>query len=103
MCSFAFPPAFIDYHLPADWEAGRLIVLESYCCYSFDTSVTLTATPSGEAAFSWWFGDVLESQRGLNPVTVVMDAPRSVLAAFGGGAPGASALHPTSHRSQQLS
>jgi hypothetical protein len=47
--------------------------------YDPGTSVTLTATPDPGFAFAGWSGDVSGTQ---NPVTLVMDADKSVTASF---------------------
>jgi hypothetical protein len=50
--------------------------------YAFGSSVTLSAQPGPGCAFAGWFGDVPPALAASNPVTLTMDQPRSISAAF---------------------
>lgn len=51
--------------------------------YSAGTVVELTAAPSQGNSFSWWFGDVADSDKASPSVCIVMDSSKTVEAVFG--------------------
>jgi uncharacterized repeat protein (TIGR02543 family) len=58
---------------------GNVAKLPNQATYSYDTIVTLTATPSAGWAFSGWSGDLSGN---TNPATITIDGAKSVTATF---------------------
>ncbi len=56
--------------------------------YTEGTTVTLTATPAVGASFSGWLGDVPAGQEMVNPLVLVMDSTRTLIATFSVGSGG---------------
>lgn len=51
--------------------------------YAYGTTVTLTVAPAVGQVFKGWFGDVPADQTLTQPLTIVMDSTRTLLASFG--------------------
>ncbi len=51
--------------------------------YAHGTTVTLTATPGMGQVFKGWFGDIPAGQSMTQPLTVLMDSTRTLVASFG--------------------
>lgn len=75
----------LDHGIVAD-RAGAIDVVPpaglSDGCYANGTVVTLTARPAPGDRFTWWHGDVADTDRQSATVTVTMDGPRRLRADF---------------------
>ena len=74
--SVAFPEALGTVRISSDFYQG----FTDY--FAFGDTVTVTATATNGAPFEAWFGDVPEADEPNNPLTLTVDAPKTVVPYF---------------------
>ncbi len=72
----------IMYTLSTMAEHGAVQISPNGSTFHPDTTVTLTAVPDPGYLFVGWTGDIPQGQKGVNPITVVMDRYRRITANF---------------------